>query len=138
MIALIESFGVIPLQKTEEGWKVFLILHKEGHHWGFPKGRKHPGEEPLQAAQRELFEETGLSIVKLLSPDPLVEDYSFRQQRKLRRKRVYYFIAEVGGEIRLQPEEIREGKWSLLSKAAEVLTFLEARSICDHILKYLT
>ena len=137
MNPLIESFGVIPLKQFEGIWKVFVILHKEGHHWGFPKGRKNPGEQPLQSAQRELFEETGLKVVKLISPDPLIEDYSFRHQRKPQRKRVYYFIAEVEGDIRLQPEEIREGKWLPLAQAAESLTFAEARAICDHVLKLL-
>jgi 8-oxo-dGTP pyrophosphatase MutT (NUDIX family) len=138
MIPLIESFGVIPLKKIDGVWYVFLILHKEGHHWGFPKGRKNPKEPALEAAKRELFEETGLQITKLLNLDPLVENYSFRRLKKLQRKRVLYFIAEVEGEIRLQPEEIREGKWLTLEAAKEALSFAEAKSLCDAVKPYLT
>jgi len=137
MMALIESFGIIPLQKIDRTWCIFLILHKEGHHWGFPKGRKNPGEDALQAAKRELFEETGLEVVKLLSEEPLVENYQFRHQRRLQHKKVCYYIAEVAGAIKLQPEEIREGKWLTLDEAREVLSFPEAKAICDEASKLL-
>ena len=137
MIPLIESFGIIPLRKIDGEWKVFLILHKEGHHWGFPKGRKNPGEDHFQAAQRELLEETGLRISKLLQTDPVVENYGFRHQGNPKQKRVYYFIAEVEGEIVLQPEEIREGKWFLLAEALEILSFAQARTILQTAAKLL-
>ena len=136
-MALIESFGIVPLQKINGAWHVFLILHKEGHHWGFPKGRKNPGEDALQAAKRELFEETGLQVVKLLCEEPLIENYQFRHQRRLQHKKVCYYIAEVAGAIRLQPEEIREGKWLTLDQAREALSFPEAKAICDEASKLL-
>ncbi len=137
MNPLIESFGIVPLKRIDDVWNVFLILHKEGHHWGFPKGRKNPGEQPLEAAQRELLEETGLRITRVIAPEPLVEDYSFRHRGKPQSKRVSYFIAEVEGEVKLQVEEVREGKWIPLAKAGSALTFAEARAICEHVLKIL-
>jgi 8-oxo-dGTP pyrophosphatase MutT (NUDIX family) len=137
MMPFIESFGVVPLQKIDGIWHVFLILHKEGHHWGFPKGRKNPGEDALQAAKRELFEETGLQVVRLLCDKPLIEKYRFRHQRRLQYKKVCYYIAEVDGTVQLQPEEIREGKWLPLDSARDVLSFAEAKAICDEALKLL-
>ncbi len=46
-------------------------LHHEPHYlllrafnyWDFPKGQVEPGEEPLQAAKREVEEETGLTCL---------------------------------------------------------------------------
>lgn len=32
------------------------------HRWGFPGGKINPGEEPLEALHREIFEETKLNI----------------------------------------------------------------------------
>ncbi len=137
MMPLIESFGIVPLQKIDDAWHVFLILHKAGHHWGFPKGRKNPGEAALQAAKRELFEETGLQVVKLLCEEPLVESYQFRHRRRLQHKKVCYYIAQVEGEVKLQPEEIREGKWLPLNQAREALSFQEAKAICDEAARLL-
>lgn len=134
-----ESFGIIPLRRTEKQWQVLVILHKEGRHWGFPKGRKSSlEEEPLQAAQRELKEETGLSVAKLLAQEPLIEGYTFFYQGKPLHKKVYYYIAEVEGLLELQPEEIREAKWISLSQGAEILTFAEARAICRHVARFLS
>lgn len=40
-----------------------LLCHATGTaHWDIPKGLQDPGESPLQAARRELREETGLDI----------------------------------------------------------------------------
>jgi bis(5'-nucleosidyl)-tetraphosphatase len=33
------------------------------HHWDFPKGIREAGEQPLEAAVRELGEETGISAI---------------------------------------------------------------------------
>jgi bis(5'-nucleosidyl)-tetraphosphatase len=77
----IESFGIVPFLKEEGGWKVLLILHREGNHWGFPKGKANPGETPLEAATRELKEETGLSVIQILREEPLAEQYQFRRKK---------------------------------------------------------
>jgi 8-oxo-dGTP pyrophosphatase MutT (NUDIX family) len=53
------SYGIIPIA-FEEGAPVFLIL-RAYQHWGFPKGQAEPGEAPLEAARREMREETGIA-----------------------------------------------------------------------------
>ena len=130
-----ESFGIVPLSKDSEGWKVFVILHKEGNHWGFPKGRKAAGENPKETAARELEEETGLIVERYLQEEPMIESYQFRSRYQLVLKSVFYFPAVVTGEVKLQPEEIRDGKWILLKEAHHHLTFQEARSICQQVMK---
>lgn len=51
--------GIIPISYI--GRKVLMILHPEGH-WGFPKGHVEFDENEINAAKRELFEETGISL----------------------------------------------------------------------------
>lgn len=132
-----ESFGIIPLKQDKEGWKVFLILHLQGNHWGFPKGRKNEGEEAKEAAMRELKEETGLKLDSFLQETPFIEHYHFRRKGNKILKIVYYFPALVSGEYKLQPEEIREGRWLLLKEAPDLLTFKGAKTICDEVLSLL-
>lgn len=132
-----ESFGIIPLRHFGNQWEVFLILHKHGNHWGFPKGKGDHGEEPLESATRELKEETGLVVEKLLPMEPISEEYSFYRGGKKVRKRVHYFPAIVSGALLLQPEEIRDGKWLPFQEAYFQLTFDEAKKICSKIQQFI-
>jgi len=52
------SSGVIPVRWDNGGWRYLLL--RAYQYWDFPKGRTEPGETPLQAALREVREETGL------------------------------------------------------------------------------
>jgi bis(5'-nucleosidyl)-tetraphosphatase len=132
-----ESFGVIPLTQNDGEWEVFLILHKGGNHWGFPKGHRNEGETSLEAASRELYEETGLTVVKFLQETPLMERYQFRSRRSMVQKTVSYFPALVTGKFFPQQEEISDGKWVKLAEANTVLTFKEGRTICNQLIEKL-
>ncbi|HET7921470.1 MAG TPA: NUDIX domain-containing protein [Gammaproteobacteria bacterium] len=52
------SAGVAILRETPAG-PLFLLL-RAWRYWDFPKGALEPGETPLQAAIREVHEETGI------------------------------------------------------------------------------
>lgn len=128
------SFGIIPLKKEDDDWKVLLILHKIGEHWGFPKGKGLPGEEAIDSAIRELKEETGLDVTNFLSEEPMVEQYQFRKRGDIVSKTVLFYPAFVTGKLVIQPEEIREAKWVKLKEADLFLSFKEAKNICHQLL----
>lgn len=128
------SCGVIPLQKLPNGWHVLLIQHHAGHYWSFPKGHAELDEDTLQTAVRELHEETGLTITKLLSETPIVEKYQFVKTGKVIHKTVIYFAAEVIGELILQKKEVRAAKWVPLKEAALSITYPTAKSLCQHVI----
>lgn len=92
-----------------------LLLHRqdnksEGDKWGVPAGKIDPGEVPLQAMQRELKEETGLSI----QPERLTylnkvfvryPDYDF----------VYYMYLiqlESRRRVKIAPKEHKDYIWT--------------------------
>ena len=122
------SFGILPLKRSEQGWKTLLVKHQKGH-WAFPKGHPDPHEAPLACAKRELKEETGLEVKNVLFDEPLEENYTFEREGETIQKRVTYFVAEVEGEVALQPEEIADFKWLSFEEAADVATFPECRSL---------
>ncbi len=138
MIRQDESFGVVPLSKVHGRWDVFLIKHKHGRYWGFPKGHAEKDETPQLAAARELKEETNLDIVNFLFEEPLMEKYNFILDGSRIYKRVYYFIAEVAGDVRLQTHEISDGMWLSLSEAMQKLTHLEGKAILSQVEDFLS
>ena len=43
-----------------------LVVNQNGTSWSLPKGHVNPGEEPLQAAIREIMEESGIADLHFL------------------------------------------------------------------------
>jgi len=133
-----ESFGVVPLMKQRGQWEVFLIQHRGGRYWGFPKGHAELNETSFEAASRELKEETHLDCVRLLQEEPLQEQYWFQIEGKRVFKKVLYFIAEVSGTVKLQETEINDGVWMPLSEAMDKLTHPEGKAILSEVIKLLS
>ena len=70
-----------------------LLCHVTGTaSWDIPKGLQDPGETPLQAARRELFEETGLSFDEALFQE--IGEFDYRPD-----KRLHLFKVEVGDDM---------------------------------------
>jgi 8-oxo-dGTP pyrophosphatase MutT (NUDIX family) len=118
-------------------WRVLLIQHKHGRHWGFPKGHAELGESPQSAAARELKEETNLEIVRYIHQEPLVEQYRFFHEGRAISKRVFYFVAEVAGSLKIQSQELEDAIWVPIDQAFERLTHQEAKNILKHVAKIL-
>jgi 8-oxo-dGTP pyrophosphatase MutT (NUDIX family) len=53
------SAGVIVVRREGGTWQYLLL--RAYNYWDFPKGLVEAGEEPLEAARREVEEETGLT-----------------------------------------------------------------------------
>jgi len=129
-------FGMIPIRKEKEKWQVFLLLHKKGSYWGFPKGHANGKEEPFLSAKRELKEETNLEITKKW-PFSFHEEYQFEREKEKIQKKVLYFLVEVKGKILLQKEEILDGKWVDIAKAVSVITFPQSQKLMTSVAKIL-
>jgi 8-oxo-dGTP pyrophosphatase MutT (NUDIX family) len=129
-----ESYGIVPLRKKSGQWEVFLVKHRQGH-WAMPKGHKEEGEGPYDAAVRELFEETNLTVVRLLSDELIEEKYTFKQDNTLIFKTVKYFVAEVAGSEKIQLDELKDGKWAHFHEAEKLVTFQQAKNILQKVQK---
>lgn len=125
------SYGVIPLQLRDGKWFT-LIVHriKSGGFWEFPKGHLDEGETQLQAAERELKEETGLNLSYVLHKEPLIESYRYDADGRSHLKQVYYYLAIVDGDLKLQTSEVDDAKWVLLDEALDRVTHETSRSLC--------
>ena len=128
------SFGIVPLRCNQGVWEVFLIQHQKGH-WSMPKGHPESNESPIETAKRELFEETHLTVKRLISDIPFVEQYQFLNKNSLIDKTVDYFVAEVTGQEVLQIKELKDGRWLTLEQSLEKVSFSEARGILERTIQ---
>lgn len=102
-----KSCGVIPFREYD-GHREFLIVYeRHSKAWSFPKGHMEAGETEVQAALRELFEETGLQA-DLICHARASTEYSVGNNT---RKEVVYFLGKVRGDLALQSKEITKHKW---------------------------
>ncbi|EXI81778.1 MAG: RNA pyrophosphohydrolase [Candidatus Accumulibacter appositus] len=58
------SYGVVPTATDAQGKRIYLLLRAYAN-WDFPKGAADGDETPLEAAIRELREETGIARCEL-------------------------------------------------------------------------
>lgn len=117
------SFGIIPLQKKDGQWQVFIVQSITGH-WGFPKG--HPdsqAETPKQTAERELREETGFLLISYYPVESLSFSYECRSHGRYVDKTVTLFLAQVTGNIHPCPIEIAESIWVDLDTVEKIVIF---------------
>jgi len=124
-----KSFGVVPLRKDQ-----MLLVQHAALHWGFPKGHAEPFETPKETAERELFEETHLTIERFCLCDPIEEAYSFERAGVLIEKKVLYFPAWVHGELCLAEGEIVQAAWCDGKEALSLATFPEMQRVVSFVI----
>lgn len=83
--------------------------------WDLPKGHCDGDETFLQAAKRELEEETGIAPSHCRFADNFCFDQSYRVtyrgDREPRRKHVRYFLAFLPETVRIVPTEHESYRW---------------------------
>jgi len=107
----------------KDGQPLYLILQHPTH-WSFPKGHVEEGENLIQAATRELKEETGIENFKLINGFNEKISYYFTRSNQTIRKEVNYFLAEVPPNTRVKLSgEHKTYKWANYREALEALYF---------------
>ena len=112
--------GVVWRPAGGDGDIEIAVVHRERHDdWSLPKGHVDAGEHALDAAVREVFEETGLGVV--VGRRSLTTRYEVDGAPK----RVDYWVMRcVGGGGGFTPnDEVDELRWLTAAEAAELLSY---------------
>ena len=122
---------------NESGKLVFLLLHYASGHWDFPKGNIEDGEDEVQAAYREIFEETGIQNVHFLEGFRKKIQYYYSREDILIRKEVIFYIARTNTkEIILSNEHVGYA-WKDYNQALNQLTYKSAKNLLTEVKMYL-
>jgi bis(5'-nucleosidyl)-tetraphosphatase len=109
------------LARTEQDQCLTLML-RAYHHWDFPKGLREDGEEPIEAAVREVGEETGIQQLELEWGERFLETGPYSRGKTAR----YYLARTTVAEVvmGLSPEtgepEHHEWRWVSFDEAYDL------------------
>ena len=114
--------GGIVLNKKGE----ILVVNQNNNSWSLPKGHIDEGEEKLEAAIREIHEESGIKKLKFIKDLGSYDRYRIALDGgddKSELKTIYMFLFETEEEI-LKPIDPAnpEAKWIEKDKVVELLT----------------
>ncbi len=128
------SYGVVPIfQKYKDPSTIyFLLIEQYGQFWSFPKGHPEVGETEIETAERELYEETGIRPLKIITDTYFIEKYSWNDHGTMVDKTVKFFPCFCENlEIKIDGKEITDAKWLTYENALEKITYKETRQILE-------
>ena len=131
------SAGGVVLNKRGQ----ILVVNQRGRSWSLPKGHIEEGEDLLDAARREIYEESGLRDLKY------VKTLGSYERARIGRnggengsewKKLTFFLFEADGEV-LKPvdPDNPEARWVDRDQVAALLTHPKDREFFTRILPQL-
>jgi 8-oxo-dGTP pyrophosphatase MutT (NUDIX family) len=144
------SAGAVVLRPMKDQWWVAVIEPgREGepedrkHMVALPKGNIDAGEKPVQAAAREVREETGLRAVPIakLADIKYVYQRKWSDQARIFKVVSFFLMKYQSGQIddvtAKMRHEVRRAYWMTLDEAADRLSYPGERQMARKALAYL-
>ena len=121
MSSPIRAAGAVVFRRSDRG--IRLLVLRAYQNWDFPKGRIEPGETELDAARREVEEETGLAKLDYPFGEEFKETLPYSGNKVAR-----YYLAQTDAEkieLPVSPElgrpEHHEYRWVSFEEAEDLL-----------------
>jgi len=117
---------IVPARRAPDGSRVLAL----------PKGHVDPGETTLQAAEREVREETGV-VAELVRELGEVRYWYRRDGRTIGKAVPFSPFSDVSGDTADHDDEVEEARWISLKEAQRTLTHAAEREMVLRALAYL-
>jgi 8-oxo-dGTP pyrophosphatase MutT (NUDIX family) len=132
------TVDVYLIAERTDGWRVLVLQRARNTRcptaWETVHGHIEPGEEPEQAAEREVREETGLSVERLYNVT--VQPFYLNKSRTVELAVVFAAFVKPAGEITLSAEHSRS-EWLTPERALERFVWPRERQALREILQLL-
>jgi 8-oxo-dGTP pyrophosphatase MutT (NUDIX family) len=121
-----QALVIVPTRRAADGSRVL----------GLPKGHLDPGETALQAAMREVREETGVEV-ELVQELGEVRYWYRRGGRAVPKTVVFYLFRYLAGDPADHDDEVEDARWIGLQEARRMLTYEGEREMVARALEAL-
>jgi 8-oxo-dGTP pyrophosphatase MutT (NUDIX family) len=129
------SAGAVIFYREVNGPLLFLLLQYSfrGKYWDFPRGNLEQGERSMDAAKREIEEETGLreQTVHFVPGFSEVIRWVYVWEDIRRFKRTTYFLAEAKTKEITLSEEHQGYTWLPFQEAVERVTYHNTKQVLE-------
>ena len=125
-----KSCGVLPYRIVNGQREFLLVFENFSKCWSLPKGHMEAAETEEETAQRELFEETGLTASLDLSQSASIS-YPISS---FARKEIVFYLGEVTGIPKIREGEIDKLKWVTFEELKDHL-FPDTYEACKVLVK---
>jgi 8-oxo-dGTP pyrophosphatase MutT (NUDIX family) len=122
-----EVVVIVPSRRAADGSRVLAL----------PKGHVDPGEGPVQAAVREVREETGVVVGEPLCELGTSRYWYRRDGRTIGKSVAFYLFEYLDGDIADHDDEVEEVRWIPLSAALQELSHQAEREMIELALAHL-
>jgi 8-oxo-dGTP pyrophosphatase MutT (NUDIX family) len=114
---------IVPTRRSADGSQVL----------GLPKGHLNAGETSLQAATREVREETGVEAEPIGELGE-VRYWYVRDRRRVAKSVLFFLFRYVSGDLADHDDEVVEARWMGLSEAQKALSYPGEREMVGRAL----
>jgi len=132
---------VIALYKNVGGYPRYAILKREKNWdgWELVKGRMDDGEDPSDAAKREIEEETGIQIEEIEKLDD-IHEWEYERNGETHHATYHTFLAKASDNAHIDTDnnhvdEHSKGHFLNLRDATDILTHDNQRQLLHHVHK---
>jgi len=133
------SYGIIPVYKNGNDFRILCVKNTKSGSWGLPKGTPEGNETPIETATRELKEETGIENIEISSGKTFQEIYSFEEDGLTHHKTNTYYFGFVNEMIDKQDnlDGVDETRWIKIDEADQLFAFQNIVDLTKDLHQYL-
>lgn len=118
-----------------------LIVNQNGNSWSLPKGHIDEGEEKLEAAIREIYEESGIRELQYIKELPSYKRYKISLDGgddKSELKEIFMFLFKTN-QMKLSPVDLDnpEARWVTPDEVSQYLTHKKDQEYFESVIKTL-